>query len=112
VFVEHGNVARVKPLRFVEVRLASGPLASPPLEIGQRFRNPAAIGQKRTCLLKVTQRSVVILQAGIVVIALGYYGFAQIGLKSDRCLGCLPCFFTESDRWLETLYDVAGRIRV
>ena len=58
---EKVNVARVESLGFVEVGLAPLPLASPPLDIGQRFRNPAAIGQKLTCLLKVTHRGVVIL---------------------------------------------------
>ena len=43
---EQANVARVEPLGFVEVRLALVPLASPPREIGQRFRNPAAIRQE------------------------------------------------------------------
>src|SRR5205807_6691739 len=99
---EYGNVARIEPLGFVEVRLAPVPLASPPRDIGQRFRNPAAIRQELTCLLKVTHCSVVILQAGVVVIALGYYGLAEIGLKSERSFGCLPRFFTEGDRWLKT----------
>ena len=58
VLVEQANVARVKPLGFVEVRLAPVPLTSPPSDIGQLLRNPAAIGQKRTCLLKVTHRCV------------------------------------------------------
>jgi hypothetical protein len=41
-------------LGFVEIRLA--PVhwpRSPPRHISQRFRNPAAIGQELTCLLKV-----------------------------------------------------------
>ena len=61
VLAEHGNVAWVEPLGFVEIRLAPLPLASSPLDIGQGFRNPAAVGQKRTCLLKVTHCGVVIL---------------------------------------------------
>src|SRR5438477_6228424 len=112
VLVEHGNVARVEALGFVEVRLAPVPFSSPPREIGERFRNPAAIGQELACLLKVTHRRVVILQAGVVVMALGQYGLAEIGLKSERGFGCLPRLFTEGDRWLKTLYDVAARIRV
>ena len=99
---EQVNVARVEPLGFVEVDFALVPLASPPLDISQRFRNPTAIGQKRTCLLKVTHRGVVILQAGVVVIALGQYGLAEIGLKSERGFGCLPCLFTQRDRWLKS----------
>src|SRR4029077_12920181 len=69
VLAEQVDVARVESLGFVEVTLALVPLASSPCDIGQLFRNPAAIGQKRTCLLKVTHRSVVILQTGVVVIA-------------------------------------------
>src|SRR5258707_6246083 len=112
VLGEQVNVARVEPLGFVEVRLAPVPLASPPRDIGQRFRNLAAIRQELARLLKVTHRSVVILQAGVVVIALGYYGLAEIGLKSERSFGCLPRLFPEGDGWLKTLYDVAARIDV
>src|SRR5258706_9501721 len=54
VLTEKVNVARVQPLGFVEVRLAPVPLASPPRDISERFRNPAAIGQELMCLLKVT----------------------------------------------------------
>ena len=61
VLREQVNVAWVEPLGFVEIRLAAVPLASPARDIGQRFRNPAAIRQEPTCSLKVTYRSVVIL---------------------------------------------------
>ena len=57
---EQENVARVEPLGFVEVGFAPVPLPSPPRDIGQRFRNLAAIGQELTRLLKITHRSVVI----------------------------------------------------
>src|SRR5262249_33673861 len=61
VLGEKVNVARVEPLGFVEIGLTSLPLAPPSLEIGQRFRNLAAVGQKRTGLLKLTHCCVVIL---------------------------------------------------
>ncbi len=61
VLAEQVNVARVEPLGFVKVGFALVPLASPPRDIGQRFRNLTAIGQKRSRLLKVTHRGVVIL---------------------------------------------------
>src|SRR5262249_60454806 len=112
VLVDHRNITWVEPLGLIEVRFAPVPLASSAREIGQRFRNPAAIGQKRTCLLKVTHRSVVILQAGVVIKSLGKYGLAQIGLKSERGFDCLPCFFTQGHRWLKTLYYITNRIRV
>src|SRR5436190_23478634 len=60
VLSEQVNVARVEPLGFDEVRLAPTPLASPPCDISERLRNPAAIRQKLTCLLKVMHRGVVI----------------------------------------------------
>ena len=60
VLEEEVNVARVEPLGFVEVRLAPVPLASSPRNIGQRFRNPAAIWQELMCLLKITHRGVII----------------------------------------------------
>src|SRR5438067_5156767 len=37
---------------------------------------------------------------------------AEIGLKSERGFGCLPCLFTEGDRWLKSLCAVADRINV
>src|SRR5207247_3210081 len=61
VLDEEEGVAWVEPLGFVEVRLAPVPLPSPPLEISHVFRNPAAVGQKRSRLLKVAHRGVVIL---------------------------------------------------
>src|SRR2546430_8392173 len=60
VLGEQVNVARVEPLGFDEVRLAPVPLASPPCDISERLRNPAAIRQKLTFLLKGIPRSVVI----------------------------------------------------
>src|SRR5205814_51893 len=108
VLTEKVNVARVEPLGFDEVRLAPIPLASPPCDIGQQLRNPAAIRQELTCLLKVTYRSVVILKARVVVIALGQYGLAEIGLKRERGFGRLPCLFTQGDRWLKSRCNVAA----
>ena len=101
VLGEQANVARIEPLGFVEVSLAPVPLALPARDIGQRFRNPAAIRQELACLLKVTHCSVVILQAGVVVISLSQYGLAEIGLKSERRFGCLPCLFTEGELLVE-----------
>src|SRR2546430_15983350 len=112
VRAEQGNVARVEPLGSVEVGFAPVPLASSPCDISQQFRNPAATREKQTCLLKVTHRSVVILQAGVVVISLGQYGLAEIGLQSECSFGRLPCLFTQGDRWLKSQCDIAARFYV
>ena len=88
------NVARVEPLGFVEICFGLIPLAPPTGDIGQRFRNLAVIWQEPVCLLKVTHRRVVIFQAGIIVVALGEYRFAQVGLKCDRGFSGLPYLFT------------------
>src|SRR5947207_11096293 len=101
VLAEQLDVARVQLLGFVEVRLAPVQLASPPLQKRQRLKNPAAIRQELACLLKVTHRGVVISQAGVVVISLGQYGLAEIGLKSEGGFGCLPRLFAEGDCWLK-----------
>src|SRR6266478_8451400 len=106
VLGKYADVARVESLSLVEIHLAPLPLASPALDIGQRFRNPAAIRQKLTCLLKVTHRRVVILQASVVVIALGQYGLAEIGLKRESGFGCLPSLFTQGDRRLKKRCEV------
>src|SRR5207249_1909278 len=105
VLGKESDVARVEPLGFAEVGLASLPLASPPFEVRQGFRNPTAVGQKGTRLLKVTHRGVVILQARVMVIALSPYGLAEIRLKSERGFRCLPRLFTERERWLKTQCD-------
>src|SRR5439155_15586453 len=97
VLREEINIARVEPLGFDEVGFAPVPLASSPCDISERFRNPAAIGQELTCLLKVTHRGVVIFQTGVVVKSLGMQRLAEIGLKSERGFGCLPRLFTEGD---------------
>src|SRR4029077_6984871 len=103
---------RVKLLGFVEVRLAPVPLASSPCDISQRFRNPAAIWQKLTCLFKVTDGCVIIIQTKVVVGSRRQHGLAEIRLKSERGFGGLPCLFTQDDRWLKTLCHVAERIDV
>src|SRR5207249_8586199 len=95
------NIARVEPLSFVEVGLAPVPLTSPACDVGQRFRNLAAIRQRLTCLLKVTHRGVVIFQACVVVISPGHYGLAEIGLQSERRFSCLARLFAECDCWLK-----------
>ena len=100
---EKVNIPRVEPLGFVEVRFASVPLASPARDIGQRFRNLAAVRQELTCLLKVTHGGVVILQASIVVVSLGQQCLAEIRLKSERGFGCLPCLFSQGGGRLKTL---------
>src|SRR5436190_5865140 len=100
--------------RSASLKLTSAlvPLASPSRDIGQRFRNLAAIGQERSCLFEVTHRSVVIYQAGVVVITLGQDGLAEIGLESERGFGCLSRLFAQGDRWLKRLLVVAARFHV
>ena len=97
------DVTRVEPLGLFEVRLALLPLASSPCHIGERFKNATVIGQELICLLKVTPRSVVILQAGVVILSLSPHGLAQIGLKSVSGFGRLPRPFAEVGRWLNNL---------
>lgn len=81
VLGEYESVTRIKPLGFVEVRLASVSLALPPRDIGKSFRDLAVIRQELAGLLEVTHCGAVILQT-IVVIALGQDGLSETGLKS------------------------------
>src|SRR5215813_11172417 len=69
VLREEVRISRVEPLSFVEVRFAPLPLATPSCDVGQRFRDAAVIGQYLACLLKITYRGVVILQATVMIIA-------------------------------------------
>src|SRR5580704_4058531 len=50
VLSEHATVARIEPLGFVEVSLASVPLTAPSCDVGQRFWDAAVIGQELTRL--------------------------------------------------------------
>ena len=61
VLREEVNIARIEPVGFVEVLLAPVPLALSPCDKSELLRNPAAIWQELTCLLKVTHGGVVIL---------------------------------------------------
>jgi hypothetical protein len=47
-----------------------------------------------------------------VVISLGQYGLAEIGLKGERGFGGLPCLFTERGCWLKSDLEIAERICV
>ena len=97
---------------MIEIIVTLIPPASGSLDIGQRMKDSAIVRQKRACLLKVTHGGIVILQTRIVIIALGEHCLAQIGLKSDRSFGCLPCFFTKGVRRLKIHGVVTDRIGV
>ncbi|PYI96310.1 MAG: hypothetical protein DMF00_15105 [Verrucomicrobia bacterium] len=112
VLGKQGNIARIEPLSFVEVGLAAVPLTSSPRDVGQRFRNLAAIWQKLTRLLKVTHGRIVIFQAGVVVISPREYGLAEIWLKCERGFGCPSGLFAERHRWLKSECEIAERIDV
>ena len=43
---KQGNIARIEPLRFEQVKLTPFPLTSPPLEVADRLRDAAAIWKK------------------------------------------------------------------
>src|SRR6266849_8688497 len=88
---KQGNIAWIEALGFVKVRFALVQMASPPLDTGQRFKNPAVIRQELVCLLIVTHRRVVILQEVGIEISFCQYGLTEVGLKSDGGCGCLPC---------------------
>ena len=109
---EQVNVARIELLSVVEIRLALFPVTSPPFNIGKSLRNPAVIRQKLVCLFKILHCGVIILQAGVMIKALGKYSLAKIGLQAKSGFGCLPRFFAESSGWLKTLREVATRIDV
>src|SRR4030095_8755686 len=106
------NIARVERLRFVEVRLTPVPLVSPPLEISQRLGNTATIRKGLACLLKVPHCGGVILQAGIAVIPHRHQSLAEIGLKSKRGFGCLPCLLAKGNRWLQSQLEITTGIHV
>src|SRR5450432_1296782 len=89
------NAARVKPLGFVEVRLALVPPPLPPRGVGQQFRNAAAIRQELACLLIVMLGTFVILLTGVMIIPFGQYRLAEVRLKSKRSFGRPPCLLTE-----------------
>src|SRR5262249_8178932 len=71
VLVKQVDVTRVEAFCSLEIRLALLPPALPPCDICEQLRNSTAIGQELACLLKMTYGGVIILQAGVVIIALG-----------------------------------------
>src|SRR5262249_21660021 len=95
---------------LVKVHLTPIPLSLSSRDISERFRNPAAIWQELARLVKVTHRSVVILQAGIMIEALGQDGFAKVGLKGESLVGCLPCLFPQGVRWLQSHCAIPARL--
>ena len=109
---KQGSVPRVEALSLVEIGLALLPLTSPTRDISQRFRNLAAVRQELTCLFKVTHRCVVVFQTGVVVIPLRQYGFAEIGLKSERRFSGLSRLIPEGFRWLKSECKITERINV
>src|SRR5262249_40025186 len=109
---EQVNVTRIEPLRFVETRLALIPPALPTCHVGEVFRDAAAIREELTRLLEKTRAGVVILQASVVIIALGQDGLAEIGLKPEGSFGGLPCFFPQSGRWLKTERNVTNGVDI
>src|SRR5262249_15089370 len=109
---KQGNIARIESLSLVEVDLALLPLTSPARDIGQRFRNLAAVRKESPCLFKVMHGCVVIFQAGVVVISLGQYRLAEIGLESQRRFSSPARLLPELDCWLKSECEIAERINV
>src|SRR6476620_1213513 len=109
---EQGSVPRIESLSLVEVDLALLPLTSPARDIGQRFRNLAAVRQESTRLFKVTHRCVVLFQTGIEIISLCQYGFAEIGLKRECSFSGLSRLIAEGVRWLKSKCHIIERVNV
>src|SRR5262249_38660240 len=65
-----------------------------------------------TCLLEITRAGVVILQASVVIIALGQDGLAEIGLKREGGFGGLPYFFSQGGRWLKTERNITNGVDI
>src|SRR5260370_8371513 len=87
---KQGNIPWIEPLGFVKVRFALVQMASPPLDTGQRFKNPAVIRHELVCLLIVTHRRVVILQEVGIAISFCQYGLTEVRLKSNAAFASLP----------------------
>src|SRR6266700_4728416 len=63
-------------------------------------------------LLKVTDRSVVVSEASVVIKAFCEHSLPELGLQPESGVGGLPCFFTERLGWLKTLSKISTRIDV
>src|SRR5262249_35975592 len=112
VLREQVNVARVESFSFVEIGLALIPLASSACDIGKVFRDPAAIRKELTRLLEITRAIVVLLQAGVMIIALGQHGLAQIGLKRERGFGRLSCFLPQRGGRLNAQCNIPNGVNI
>jgi hypothetical protein len=109
---QEGNVPRIESRGLVEISVGAIPLAFPARYVGKRFGNLAAIGQKLTRLLEVTDGRIVIFLAGIVILAFCQNSLAKIRLKRQSGLGCLPCLFLEGNCWLQVEGDISPGIHV
>ncbi len=87
---KHVSIPWIQSLSLDEVGFTPVPLTLSPRDISERFRNPAAIREKRTGPFKETHRNAVILEAGIVIITLGMQSLTEVGFESERGSGCLP----------------------
>ena len=63
-------------------------------------------------MLVATHRGFEIVQASVMVIALGHPGFTQIEIECERSLEGLSRFLPESGRWWKIRRVVAARIDV
>ena len=106
-------ISWVEPLGFIEIRVASVPLAPSASNIGQRFRNPAAIGQERTCSFKITHCRVVILQ-GCVVDSILRLARPRPGPAEESSAVSAACRASSRRAvcWLEIEREIAERINV
>src|SRR5262249_39867849 len=100
------------PLGFIEVRFASVPLALPTRDNSERCRNLTAIRQQPLRLFKITHRSVIILEAGIVIVSLRVQCLTEIGLKNEGGFCRPPCLIAERSCWFKNLGEETARIHV
>src|SRR3954447_6379233 len=73
---EERHISRIEPLGVVQISIAPIPLAPSSLKITKRLRNLAAVWEQRSGLLKIGDRGVIVLQAGVVIKSLRQYCFA------------------------------------
>src|SRR5436190_11181240 len=104
------GIPRIKPLRFLEVSLASVPFAASARYIGKKLRDSATVWKEGPRLLQVTFGCVVLFETGIVIVCFCHHSFAEFRLKSQCRVGRFESFLAQLVGWLQKSGDIAAGI--
>src|SRR4029077_14714212 len=110
VLLQKSRVTRVKPISFLKISFALVPFTTTPRNVGQHLGDLTGVWEELLRLLKIAQRSVVVLEAGIIIVAFAVHRLTKLWLQGKGSLGSAPGFLAQRRCPLHCSTDVAGRI--